>query len=119
MDADVFKPDAALLRLLPTPAVRFHGAGTFAARDAADRFARAAGFTIGQSCAGQPTCLMFGDYDWVAKWKNLRPAERTGCHAVMSGDQRNGPLMIKLTEACPAEGRKAFVETASELEGIS
>jgi hypothetical protein len=50
---------------------------------------------------------------------NVTAAERAGVQGVMTGDRRNGPLYIRLTANCPAEGLAAFLAEASELEGIA
>lgn len=99
-------------------AIIFYGQN-FGAYNAAQRLLVSAGFSIGQSCAASPTACMFGDYDWIAKWRNLTARERAESHAILRGDHRVGPISIALTDHCPAEGRKRFFDAASELEGIA
>ena len=79
----------------------------FQALDDAITTMKAAGFSMGSGCMPYPTCCMFGDY-MIAKWCNLTPEQRSASHAVMEGDRRNGPLRIRLTNNCPAEGRERF-----------
>lgn len=100
------------------PAIIFYGERAFQALDAASAFMHRGGFSMGAGCAGQPTGALFGDY-CIAKWKNLKPSERAAFHAIMTGDRRNGPLTVRLTDQCPPEGREAFLREVSELEGIS
>lgn len=100
------------------PSIIFHDAGDFCALRAAERFLASAGFSVGSGCKGCDTGILFGD--WViAKWRNLTRSEQAVLHGVMTGDRRNGPVMIRLTVHCPPEGRKAFLDAASELEGIA
>ena len=133
-EADVFQPDAALLPLLPPEdravwmgldtssqpdetILLLYGAD-FAAYNRAVKLMKDAGFTVGQSCAHQPTACMFGKWDWVAKWRNLTRAEQKRSHAMILGDHRQGPVSIALTPACPAEGREQFLALASDLSEL-
>ncbi|SNT16196.1 hypothetical protein SAMN06295912_15031 [Sphingomonas laterariae] len=95
-----------------------HGIGDFVALRSAERLLASAGFSLASGCRAQPTGLMFGDWE-IAKWRNLSPQERDALHGVMTGDRRNGPLKITLTDCCPAEGMRAFCDAAGDLEGIA
>lgn len=95
-----------------------HGIGDFAALRSAEKLLASAGFSMAPGCARQPTGLMFGDYA-IAKWRNLSTQQRAGLHGVMTGDRREGPLKITLTDRCPAEGRRAFCDACGDLEGIA
>lgn len=100
------------------PSLIFHATGTFQALWAAERFLKSAGFAFGPGSAGNQTAVMFGDYV-VAKWHNLNRAERAGCHGLLTGNRREGPVTVTLTDRCPAEGRQRFIDAASDLEGIA
>lgn len=57
------------------------------------------GISVGQSSATGPTGLLFGKYDWIAKWRNLTPKERGDLHGTMDGNFREGPVVIDLKDA--------------------
>ena len=76
----------------------FNQAGSFQAMYAAEAWCRENGISVGQSCATGPTGLLFGQYDWIAKWRNLTAAEKKDLHGTMSGDMREGPVVIVLKD---------------------
>lgn len=78
--------------------VKFDQKGTFAALYAAEAWCQQNGISVGQSSATGPTGLLFGTYDWIAKWRNLTKAERDELHGTLSGDFREGPVWIDLKE---------------------
>ena len=85
----------------------FNQAGSFQAMYAAEAWCRENGISVGQSCATGPTGLLFGQYDWIAKWRNLTAGEKRALHGTMSGDMRDGPVVIVLKDDairthCPA-----------------
>ena len=51
--------------------IEFNQEGTFQAMYAAEAWCREKGISFGQSCATGPTGLLFGQYEWIAKWRNL------------------------------------------------
>lgn len=75
--------------------IEFDQKGRFEALYAAEQWCRENGISYGSGCAGCPTGLMRGDYV-VAKWRNLTAKERAELDGVMTGDRRNGPLMIEM-----------------------
>lgn len=77
----------------------FNQKGTFQARLAAEAWCREHGISVGQSSATGPSGLLFGKYDWIAKWRNLTPKERGDLHGTMDGDFREGPVIINLKES--------------------
>jgi hypothetical protein len=77
----------------------FSHAGTFQALSAAEAWCRDNGLSVGQSCATGPTGLLFGKYDWIAKWRNLTRKERAALHGTLSGDFREGPVVVELKDA--------------------
>ncbi|WP_321820912.1 MULTISPECIES: hypothetical protein [unclassified Burkholderia] len=82
--------------------VEFNQKGTWAALDAARRWCRENGISVGQSCASGPSGLLFGKIDWIAKWRNLTQDERDALHGTMSGDFREGPVVIVLKDEAVA-----------------
>ena len=78
--------------------IEFNQTGTFQAMYAAEAWCRENGISVGQSCATGPTGLLFGKFDWIAKWRNLAPKERAELHGTMSGDFREGPVVISLKD---------------------
>lgn len=85
--------------------IEFNQKGTFQALYAAQDWCREHGISFGQSSCAGPTGLLFGAYDWIAKWRNLTPKERADLHGTMEGDFREGPVIILLKdEAIEANG---------------
>ncbi len=78
--------------------IEFTQSGTFAAMYAAEAWCRENGISFGQSCVTGPTGLLFGRFDWIAKWRNLTAKERAQLHGTMSGDFREGPVVITLKD---------------------
>lgn len=76
--------------------IEFKQTGTFQALYAAEAWCRENGISVGQSCATGPTGLLFGKFDWIAKWRNLTPKERAELHGTMTGDFREGPVSINM-----------------------
>lgn len=76
--------------------IEFNQKGTFNALYAAQDWCRENGISFGQSCCTGPTGLLFGEWDWIAKWRNLTPKERSELHGTMSGEFREGPVIIDL-----------------------
>ena len=79
--------------------IKFEQKGTFAALYAAEAWCSKHGISVGQSCATGPTGLLLGHYDWIAKWRNLTAKERGQLHGTMSGDFREGPVVIELKDS--------------------
>lgn len=79
--------------------VEFNQKGTFQALYAAEAWCREHGISVGQSSATGPTGLLFGKYDWIAKWRNLTQQERAELHGTMDGDFREGPVVINLKDS--------------------
>lgn len=52
---------------------------------AAEFWAKINGYSIGNTCAHEPIALLRGDYDWIAKWKNLTDEERKDVDGVVVG----------------------------------
>lgn len=73
--------------------IEFKGGGTFEAMYAAQRYLTANGYSYGSSCYPQPTAIMKGQYH-IAKWKNLTEKERSQVDGTMTGDMREGPVVI-------------------------
>lgn len=78
----------------------FDQKGTFKALDAACQWCRDNGVSFGSSSATGPTGLLRGDYV-IAKWHNLSKVEREQLDGTMSGDFREGPVVIRLRDVPP------------------
>jgi hypothetical protein len=81
--------------------VEFNQSGTWAALDAARSWCHENRISVGQSCATGPSGLLFGKF-WIAKWRNLTQDERNALHGTMSGDFREGPVVIILNDGAVA-----------------
>lgn len=79
--------------------ITFNQKGTFEALHAAKAWCKENGISVGQSCAMGPSGLLFGEYGWIAKWKNLTQAERLELDGDMDGDFREGPVIVTLKDS--------------------
>ena len=77
----------------------------------AEHFLQIAGFSVGRNQRGDPRGILFGDYD-IAKWRNLSSQERADCHGQMTGDMREGPVVVTIFEHAPQEAKVEFHKTA-------
>lgn len=91
----------------PRVTLQFSGSGDFDAMHSAECFLRQHGFSIGQPQGPAPRAIMFGDYDFIAKWRNLTPAEQEASHGQMTGSMRNGPINVTLFDHIPEQARCA------------
>lgn len=82
--------------------IEFSQKGLWQAKEAAEAWCREQGISVGQSSADGPSGLLFGDYDWIAKWRNLTKQERADLHGTMDGDFREGPVIITLKDSAVA-----------------
>lgn len=80
---------------------KFHLDGDFQSMYAANKWLKENGYDTGSTCASLPTAAMKGQYnqyDLPLKWKNMTQRERNSVHAIMIGDNRNGPLEVYIFE---------------------
>ena len=77
--------------------VVFNNEGTFAAMYAAEAWCEKHGLAVGSSERGKPRGIIFGDYV-IAKWHNLRQADKDALHGAMTGDMRDGPVVVTVDE---------------------
>lgn len=73
----------------------FNQEGTFLAWYAASDWLKANGYSFGSMCGSLPIGVMRGDYA-IAKWKNLTPRERNQLDGTVTGDFREGPVIVRL-----------------------
>lgn len=94
--------------------IQFNQTGTFQAMYAAEAWCRENGISVGQCCATGPTGLLFGKFDWIAKWRNLTQEEKAGLHGTMSGNLRNGPVVIWLKDEAVQAHRRCLKSTPGD-----
>ena len=68
---------------------------TFGAYNAAETWLRSRGYSYGSMSAPHPTGIMRGDV-LIAKWKNLTAVERAQCDGTITGDFRDGPVVVEI-----------------------
>jgi hypothetical protein len=90
----------------------FSETGTWVAKNAAEEFLQLAGFSVGANQAHSPRGILFGDYA-IMKWRNLRRRDIAALHGVMTGDGREGPLVVRIFERAPQEAKRAFHRQAA------
>lgn len=73
----------------------FEQAGDFLAMYAAEDWCRLNGVSYGSAERGSPRGLLRGDFN-ISKWRNLSLQDRADLHGRMTGDMRNGPVMIEM-----------------------
>lgn len=71
--------------------------GDFAAYYAACDWCKKNGVSYGSMQRDDPIGLMRGDYD-IAKWRNLSAKDKAELDGVMTGDKRNGPVVIDMKD---------------------
>ena len=78
--------------------IRLEEEGDFSTYRKAEEILKAEGFRTGSMCSPEPTGFAPADqYEYIAKWRNISPAERKLVHGVIvqaGGSFRNGPLEI-------------------------
>ncbi len=79
----------------------FTGKTDFAAARAAERWCEEHGYSVGRSQRGSPRGLLRGNYD-IQKWRNLTASDRAALDGTMTGDMRNGPVVVWIKEPCVA-----------------
>lgn len=97
--------------------IEFKKEGTFESLYAATAWCKEHGLTVGQSSATGPSGLLFGDYGWIAKWYNLTPQERKDLHGTMSGDFRDGPVIITLNDSAVKVHAPYLLEQGADAPG--
>lgn len=81
--------------------VTFNQKGTFEACYAAEAWCQENGISWGpMDGPGNPIGLMLGDFH-IAKWTNLTRQEQAACHGTMTGNFREGPVVITMKEVAP------------------
>jgi len=75
----------------------FTNQGDFNAMNAALDWCSMYGLSVGSAERGRPRGILFGNYE-IAKWHNLRQADKDALHGTMTGDMRNGPVTVDLDE---------------------
>lgn len=85
---------------MSTERVVFDQAGDFNAVAAAEAWCAARGLSVGRMERGQPRGLLFGDFD-IQKWHNLSAVERRALSGRMTGDMRNGPVVVEVRGCGP------------------
>ena len=90
----------------------FSGEGDFDAMTKMEDFLRVAGFAIGSSQRDDPRGIMFGlEYD-IQKWRNLSKRDRDMLDGVATGNQRSGPITVRIYAHANQEAKRAFHQTA-------
>ena len=73
----------------------FSETGTFEALYAAQKWLTQNGYSYGASCVMHPMPVLKGDF-LIAKWKNLTKKEIAALDGEVSGDLREGPVIVRL-----------------------
>ena len=95
---------AATMELLPDGRLYFSGGSDFQAYALATKWCRDNGISYGSTQCGVPVGLMRGDCD-ISKWRNLSQEERAQLDGTISGDFRNGPLILQMKHVNAEESK--------------
>jgi hypothetical protein len=76
--------------------IDFTQAGDFAAVNAAERWCRENGYSVGDMQRGDPRGILKGEWA-IAKWRNLTARHRAELDGIMVGG-RDGPVTITIWE---------------------
>ena len=79
----------------------YNEVGDFQALWAAQKWLEENGYSYGSTCRGSPTGILKGEA-FIAKWRNLTLEQTKDLDGLMVGDNRNGPITIKLKQATAA-----------------
>jgi hypothetical protein len=85
----------------------FEGVLDFAAVRRAEAWCEERGISVGRMDRYDVRGLLLGNFD-IAKWHNLSERERQACHGRMTGDMRNGPVTVTLTDPGAIAAVQAF-----------
>lgn len=73
--------------------VTFHAAGPFNAFAEAKAYCKERGLSVGTMQGDAPIGLKYGDYA-IAKWRNLSDNEKQALDGTITGNKRNGPVVV-------------------------
>jgi hypothetical protein len=77
---------------------KFEQKGTWAAYDVARQWLKESGYSYGSSSVDGPVGILKGDF-CISKWRNMTPKERSQLDGTLSGELREGPVVIRLKVA--------------------
>lgn len=97
--------------------ITFPQIGYFRACRLAEEWCKENGISVGPMQRGDPRGLMRGDIS-IAKWRNLNDQDRAELHGQMTGNMREGPVVITLIESAAARV-KTDVPTPSISESLN
>ncbi len=80
----------------------FHEVGGFQSCRAAEEWCELNGISVGIMQGPAPRGLMYGDCH-ISKWRNLSHVEQKQMHGTMTGDMRNGPVVVNIREKLEGE----------------
>lgn len=75
--------------------IEFKGRETFSAYNKAEQWCRDNGYSVAPMCCPLPTGLVKGDV-YIAKYRNLTARERRELHGTITGNFREGPVVVTL-----------------------
>lgn len=79
----------------------------FKAINEAQRMLKDNGFSYGSMQRDEPIGIMYGDYD-IAKWRNLSSVDRAQLHGTITGNKRNGPVVVEIFPSSPKQLEAQF-----------
>lgn len=78
----------------------FVEAGEFKAYYAAQDWLKVRGFSCGSGQRGAPSGILFGECA-ISKWKNMIIAQQRALHGELTGDHREGPVVVTIFADAP------------------
>ena len=80
----------------------FISKGDFAAFYLAEIWLKNHGFSLGSMQRDDPIGVMYGEYT-ISKWRHLNDTDRALLHGQLTGDKRNGPVILEIFGSAPEE----------------
>jgi hypothetical protein len=77
--------------------LEFNESGDWKAVTAAEKWCAENGISVGTMQGASPRGLKRGEFT-IAKWRNLSENDIAGLDGRMTGDMRNGPVIIEITD---------------------
>ena len=75
----------------------FTGSADWEAVKRAEKWCEENGISVGRMQRDDPRGLLYGSHD-IQKWRNLSANHRATLDGTMTGDMRNGPVVVEICE---------------------
>lgn len=77
--------------------IEFNDAGDFEAYNEAKKWCNNNGYSVGSMCGPEPIGLKKGEH-YIGKWRNLSQKDLNELDGTMTGNMRDGPIVIEIKD---------------------